>query len=152
MKSNTLDVVNAFHTALFSRNVDKAAEFLSDELTVTGFMPHPLRKKAFILGLQTLLDAMPDAKAVLSETLINDTAVTLTFQVSGTFTESINLSALHLSVILPSRKPVVWPAAQWEYTVMNDRITQIQNITLKAGMSGILKAFGIGTSSLLMPV
>ncbi len=152
MKSNALDVVNAFHIALFSEAVDQAARFLSDELTVIGFMPLPLKKKAFVSGLQSLLAAMPDAKTAMSNTLIQDAVVTLTFQVSGTFTELMSLPDSHLYVIVPSRKPVIWPVAQWEHTVLDGKITRIQNITLKAGMSGILKAFRIDASTRLLPI
>ncbi len=150
MENNALKVVKTFHETLYSEGIGQAAPLLSDDLTVFGFMPHPVTKKAFVFGLKLLLNAMPDSKSTISSIHVWGDVVALTFQVSGSHTKPLDLSAIRLPVVPPSNKVVAWPTAQWEYTVVEGKITQIRmEETSDSGMSGILKVFGITTLGIM---
>lgn len=144
MENTALKVVKTFHTAHYSEGISHAAPLLSDDLTVCGFMPHPVTRKAFVFGLKLLLTAMPDARSTIETAHARGDVITLTYQVSGSDTKPLDLSAIRLPVVLPSNKVVAWPNAQWGYAVVDGKITEIRMVeTSDSGMPGILKVFGI---------
>jgi hypothetical protein len=129
-----------------SDNVDWA-QFVSDDFRWdSAVSPEPLDKKGVLGFTSRFQAAFPSWTRNLSAIEAEGNVVKVTSQGVGTHKGPLDLSAAGLSVIPASGKTVRFPAAYFEITVVDGKVTLVRDVTPPspdAGISGLLKALGV---------
>ena len=126
------------------RDMDKAAEYLSDNFTCHSHDPEPFGKVQWLKLHAELLDAFPDWAFNVSEARQQGNVVQLTIQITGTHSRDLSLASMGLSTIKATGRAVKLPLEHLEVAVEGDKVVSLRvDIPPGAGMPGILKQLGV---------
>ncbi len=89
-----IDIVTAFTAAMNAQQWDAAADYLTDDFTVSGITPQPLGKQEFLAGQKQWAIGVPDWRVALQEVREEGNAVRSTALITGTHTNTLALPGL----------------------------------------------------------
>jgi SnoaL-like domain len=140
MAMDPKEVVKAFVTALQSGDLDMAAQYMTDDFKLVGWMPQPLDKGEF-LALQAELDAgMPDFSYNLSDLHAHGNVVTGLIQVTGTHTRELSFPQLGIPTIRETGQEVVLPQVPVEFVLRDGKVAEMKMQAVPGGgMEGLLQ-------------
>jgi predicted ester cyclase len=141
---SNIDVVRDFLDAEI--DLDRAANYLSDDFEYSDSVGSPPSDKASYLGLAAMLQAaLPDLEFVLEDLYEEGDAVIATGYFKGTFVNDFDLSAMGMGIIPATGAQVRWPSSSSQWGVRGDRIVSLHDLDTgpDAGMAGFFKALGV---------
>ena len=144
MQSN-IEIVQAYYLAVNSGLWDKVGQLLSDNFTLTGFLPETVDKKGALDMLAIFRGALPDLRHTVSNIYTQGSVVKLTSQSGGRHMKELDLSSVGAGVFPSSGRFVIFPSKEYEYTVKDGQITSEREVTPpspNSGRIGILKTLG----------
>lgn len=138
------EAVMTFITALQSGDIELAANSMSDEFSMSDFLPEPLTKNEFLVLQSELLTAMPDFSYNLSEPQETDNDTVRAFlQITGTQMNLLDLSALGIQPVQATGIAVTLLQVQASFQVQNGLITMVRVETpAGGGIAGLLQQIG----------
>lgn len=148
---DNIDIVKAYFVALDSANMDQVDQYLSENYQLVDFTPQPMDKNAMVGMIGLFKAGLPDLKHSLSNIRIDENVVKLTVQLSGTNSGPVDLRKMGIGVIPRSRKFVIFPNGNYEFTVKSGKITverDVSPISPNRRMSGMLKELGVNIAAL----
>ena len=143
--------MKAYFAALDSADMSKVDEYLSDQYQLVDFTPQPMDKDAMLEMIRLFKVALPNLQHSLSNLRIEENMVKLTVQRSGTNSGNLDLRKMGIGVIPSSRKFIIFPNGNYEFTIKNGKITMerdVSPISPNRRMSGMLKALGVNIAAL----
>ena len=147
----SIEIVKAYFAALDSPDVDEADQYLSESYQLIDFTPQPMDKDSMLVMKKRFKDALPNLAHSLSNIRVEANVVKLTVQISGTNSGHLDLREMGIGVVPRSRKFIIFPNGNYEFTVDSGQITQekdVSPISPNRRMSGMLKALGVNMAAL----
>ena len=141
-----LETVKAYFDALDSENFEQAEQYLDEDYHLVDFLPQPMDKAAMFDLKRLLRGALPNLQHSLSNMRLEENVVKVTVQLSGTNTGNLDLRNMGIGVIPKTQKFIIFPNANYEFTVKDGKITterDVSPISPNRRMSGILRSFGV---------
>lgn len=141
-----MDVVKAYFAALDSPDPEQARQYLSEEYQLVDFTALPLDQAARFGLINHLKDAFPNLKHSLSNINAEGNVVKLGVQLSGTNSGNLDLRELGIGVVALTKKFIIFPNGNYEFTLKNGKITIERDVSPKSPnrrISGMLKALGV---------
>ena len=140
---SALDIVQTFITAAQSGDSDMAAQLLTDDFTLQGFIERPLTQGEF-LALQSLLfDAMPDMNYNLSNEQEVQEGVQALMQLTGTNTADLSLPMFGLQNVAATGNTVMLPQVPVLFRITDGRISSMEMAMVPGGgLSGLVQQIG----------
>lgn len=148
---DAVEIVKAYFDALDSGDLNQVDQHLSENYQLVDFTPHPIDKNGMLDFIRLLKEALPNLKHSLSNIRFEENVVKLTVQRSGTNSGDLDLRKMGLGVIPRTQKFIIFPNANYEFTVKAGQITierDVSPISPSRRMSGILKSFGVNIAAL----
>lgn len=146
-----IDIVKAYFAALDSADMEQADQYLSEQYQLVDFTPQPMDKQAMFGLIGHLKAALPNLRHSLSNIYSDGNVVKLTVQLSGTNSGNLDLREMGIGVVARTRKFIIFPNGNYEFTLNNGRITIERDVSPKSPnrrMSGILKAMDVNVTAL----
>jgi ketosteroid isomerase-like protein len=143
---NNIGIVKAYFAAESSASLDKIASFLSDDFQLLGMGSKPLNKTVWLGFLSLLKTALSNIKIKMTDVQSHGSVVYLTEHLTGTHTGTFDLAFFGLPPVPASGKVFVFPIVLWEVTVVDGKITRLNDVTPHSpdsGIPGLLKALGV---------
>ncbi len=140
---NAKEIVKTLITALQSGAIDLAAQYMTDDFQLVGWMQQPLDRGEF-LALQMQLDAgMPDFTYNLSDLNAHDNVVTGLIQITATHTADLAFPQAGIPTIQMTGQAIGLPQVPVEFVLRDDKVAQMkmQNVP-GGGMDGLLQQLG----------
>ncbi|GAC1378138.1 MAG: hypothetical protein NVSMB33_01610 [Ktedonobacteraceae bacterium] len=143
------DTVKAFMTALETKDLDTARSYLTEDFVLSGWTPQPLDAKQLMAVIGGLQEGIPNLLFHFHSVhdireRQEDSRVRASTQLTGTQTEGFVLPPLGLPPIPQTAKMVSLPEEQWNYTVVDDKITRIAvEHAPSGGIQGLLQQLGV---------
>jgi hypothetical protein len=142
---NPFDVVYAWNKASMANPpaslLEASQKYLSDDFqNIDKDGKVVADKKGYSAMGPLLYSAFPDLLYVWGDHRQEDDAVVATFHWEGTFTNDLDLSAMGMGVVKATGKKIVWPQFQARFTVRNEQISSIREIT--GGLEAFLAPLG----------
>lgn len=148
---DSIEIVKAYFDALDSTDMEQVDQYLSEQYQLVDFTPQPMDKNA-MLGMMSLFKAaLPNLKHSLSNIRIEENRVKLTVQLSGINSGHLDLRAMGIGIVPRSRKFVIFPNGNYEFTIDNGKISterDVSPISPNRRMSGMLKELGVNVAAL----
>jgi hypothetical protein len=147
----SIEIVKAYFAALDSKDMEQAGQYLSDAYQLVDFTPQPMGKEARFEMLSLFKAAMPNLAHSLSNIRLEGPTVRLTVQLSGSNSADLDLRKLRIGVVPCSRKFIIFPNGDYEFTLNNGKITtekDVSPISPNRRMSGMLKALGVNVAAM----
>jgi hypothetical protein len=148
---DNIGVVKAYFDALDSSEMGKANEYLSENYQLIDFTAQPMNKDAMMDMVGHLKVAMPNLKHSLSNIRMEEQKVRLTVQLSGINSGHLDFRTMGIGVVPRSRKFVIFPNGDYEFTISNEKITierDVSPVSPNRRISGMLKALGVNVAYL----
>ena len=145
MQTN-IGIVKAYFAAERSGSLDEIASFLSDDFQLLGMGSQPLDKHVWLGFLSLVKSALSNIKIKMTDIQSDDNIVSFTEHLTGTHTGTFDLAFFGLPPVPASGKVFVFPIVLWEVTVVDGKITQLNDVTPHSpdsGIQGLLKALGV---------
>lgn len=146
---SSIDVVRSYYIAVNQCNLEKAGQYLAEDFRRIGPTIQPMGKAETLQILQAMQTAMPDLKHALSSIDGQGPIVKVTVQAGGRHMQPLDLSSLGMGIsegVVPSSgRMIIFLPNDFEYTVVNGKITVERNVTpstLFNGVNGFLQAIG----------
>ena len=142
-----MNKVETVRAAFSFPSPDESETLLADDFQATDQMGSPAMDKATWIGMGEMLKAsFPDIDYVIEDIREDGEGVKVMGHFVGTFTNDLDLSPVGMEVIPASGKKIRWPTSTDMVTVEVGKITRVHNPDTgpDAGMSGFLKALGVG--------
>ena len=143
---NSIEVVKAYYAALDSEDMEQVNQYLSEDYQLVDFTPRSMDKEAMLNLIRLFKEALPNLSHSLSNIRVEGNVVKLTVQRSGTNTGSLDLREMGIGVVPRTRKFIIFPNANYELTVKDEKITierDVSPVSPNRRMPGMLKAMGI---------
>jgi hypothetical protein len=151
MISAEIEIVKAYFTALDAMDMRLVDQYLSEQYQLVDFTPQPMSKTAMLAMVSLFKAALPNLTHSLSNIRFEDHLVKLTVQLSGINSENLDLRTMGIGIVPRSRKFIIFPNGNYEFTVNNGKITverDVSPISANRRMSGRLKALGVNVAAL----
>jgi predicted ester cyclase len=133
-----------FVEALNQMNMDRMAQFLSDELEFHGPAPQALSKAQFLGMFQILQTAFPDIKVNGIIVSCEGNQARITSAIEGTHKGILDMTAFGGSVIPATGKTFKLPVGLFDYTWDEEQIVTIQaQANPEGGFAGIMQQLGL---------
>jgi predicted ester cyclase len=148
---DSIEIVKAYFAALDSQELDQADQYLSDTYQLVDFTPQPMDKVAMLVMKKRYKEALPNLSHSLSNIRVEENVVKLTVQISGTNSGHLDLREMGIGVVPRSRKFIIFPNGNYEFTVHSGRIVierDVSPVSPNRRMSGMLKALGVNVAIL----
>ena len=137
------EIVKTLITALQSRDTEVAANDMSDDFVVRGWMPYPLDKAKFLAIQSALLDAMPDFSYNLSDVYEAGNEVVALIQVTGTQTNDLALPLHGMPPFPATGLAVNLPQVQTRFVLKDDKVSEMNVESVPGGgLAGLLQQVG----------
>lgn len=148
---DSIEIVKAYYAALDSTDMEKVDEYLSDNYRLVDFTTQPMDRNAMIGMIRLLKAAFPNLSHSLSNIRMEGSVVKLMVQLSGTSSHNLDLRNMGIGVIPCSRKFVIFPNGDYEFTLKDGKITTAQDVSPASPsrrFSGMLKELGVNLAAL----
>jgi hypothetical protein len=148
---DNMEIVKAYFAALDSPDMSEVDQYLSEYYQLVDFIPQVMDKEAMLALITHLKAALPNLKHSLSNIRAEDNIVKLTVQLSGTNSGNLDLREMGIGVIPHSDKFIIFPNANYEFTIKSGKITierDVSPISPNRRMSGLLKSLGINVAAM----
>ncbi len=144
-----IDIVKAYFEALDSTDMMRAEQYLAEQYQLLDFTPQPMDKAAMFSLKNHLKAAFPNLKHSLANIHVEGNMVKLTVQLSGTNTGHLDLRDMGIGVVALTKKFIIFPNANYEFTLYDGKITIERDVSPKSPnrrLSGMLKALDVKLS------
>jgi hypothetical protein len=140
---NTKEIVKTFITALQSGAIDMAAQYMTNDFKLVGWMPQPLDRGAF-LTLQAELDAgMPDFSYNLSDLRAHGDTATGLIQIAATHTRDLAFPQFGIPTIQETGQAIGLPQVPVEFVLNDGKVAEMKIQAVPGGgMEGLLQQLG----------
>lgn len=140
---SAIDVAKAIMTALQAQDKAASAALMTDDFSFSGPVPVPLNKQQY-LGLQwALFAAIPNWNTNASNYAEQGDKVTLTVQITGTQTGTLENVIPGVPPIPPTGKSIQLPQEGITLTVRGDKVANFAVATVPgSGVPGIFAQIG----------
>jgi hypothetical protein len=148
---DSIEIVKAYFAALDSIDIEQAGQYLSDTYQLVDFTRQPMDKEAMLGMMRKLKIALPNMKHSLSNIRLEENVVRLSVQRSGSNVDHLDLRMMGIGVVPRSRKFLIFPNDNYEFTIFNGKIVMERNVSPASSgrrISGMLKAFGVNVAAL----
>jgi hypothetical protein len=140
---STIETVSALVTALQSGDLELAASLLSEDCTVSGFTPEPLKRAGFLALQSQLLAAMPDFSYNLSQIHAEGKNAHGLITITGTNTNNLELPEFGLQSIPATGLQVALPQVSCSWRVRHEAVVKIDIDEVPGGgFAGLLQQIG----------
>jgi hypothetical protein len=142
----SINVVKAYFRALDAADIQEVDSYLDDNYQLIDFTPQSMDKIAMLAMIAQLKVAMPNLTHSLSNIRVENDVVKVTVQRSGTHTANLDLSQMGLEIVPSTRKFIIFPNSNYEFTIKNQKILierDVSPVSPSRRISGMLKALGI---------
>ena len=137
------EIVKTFITALQSRDMEVAANDMSDDFVIRGWTPFPLNKVKFLAIQSALLDAMPDFSYNLSDVHKAGNEVEALIQVTGTQTNDLALPLHGMPPFPATGLAVSLPQVQTRFVLKDNKVSEMNVESVPGGgLAGLLQQVG----------
>jgi predicted ester cyclase len=146
MNMDSIEIVKAYFAVLDSADMEKVDQYLSENYQLLDFAPQPMDKEAMLELIRQFKTAIPNLQHSLSNIRVEGSVVKLTVQRSGTNTGQLDLRNMGIGIIPRSRKFIIFPNGNYEFTIKNEKISIERDVSPKSPnrrMSGMLRALGV---------
>lgn len=140
---NAQEIVKTLITALQSGAIDMAAQYMTDDFKLVGWMQQPLDRGEF-LALQMQLDAgMPDFSYNLSDLQAHDNEIRGLIQVAATHTGELAFPQLGIPTIKMTGQAIGLPQVPVEFMLKDGKVAEMKMQAVPGGgMEGLLQQLG----------
>ncbi len=140
---NAKEIVKTFITALQSGAIDMAAQYMTNDFKLVGWLPQPLDRGAF-LTLQAQLDAgMPDFSYNLSDLHAHGNTVTGLIQIAATHTRDLAFPQYGIPTIQETGQVIGLPQVPVEFVLNDGKVAEMKMQAVPGGgMQGLLQQLG----------
>lgn len=148
---DSIDIVKAYFDALDSADMEQVDQYLSESYQLVDFTLQPMDKAAMLDLVGLFKAALPNLKHSLSNIRLESHVVKLTVQLSGINSGNLDLRKMGIGVVPRSRKFVIFPNGNYEFTLDNGKITterDVSPVSPNRRMSGMLKELGVNVAVL----
>jgi len=140
---SAIDTVKTFITALQAGDLELAAQYMSDDFSMSGWTAQPIGKGEFLAMQSELHAALPDLTYHLSDLQEDRDSVTGLMSLSGTHTQDLALPVFGIPLIPATGIAVELPQVQTEYTFDAGKVKAMHVETLAGGgLTGLLQQVG----------
>lgn len=141
---NKRETVQALVDSIQRADFDNARSMLADEFQFSGSVPEPINKDAWLTMSSNLKTAFPDLNYHFKVIGTEGDVVRVLSQLSGTHTDSLDLTSLNLGVIPPTDAALSGKQEKTKITVKDSKITSwVVEPTSGAGLKAILGQLGV---------
>jgi hypothetical protein len=143
---DNIEVVKSYFAALDNMDVEQVDQYLSEDYLLVDFTTQPMNKDGMMAMKQLFKAALPNMLHSLSNIRQEENVVKVTVQVSGTNSGNLDLRKMGLGVVPSSKKFIIFPNGNYEFTVKNGKILIERDVSPTSPnrrMSGMLKALGV---------
>ncbi len=147
----SVEIVKAYFDALDSADMDQVHQYLSESYQLVDFTFQPMDKNAMLDMIGHFKAAFPNLKHSLSNIRFESHLVKLTVQLSGHNSGNLDLRKMGIGVVPCSRKFVIFPNGNYEFTVEDGKISKerdVSPVSPNRRMSGMLKELGVNVAAL----
>jgi predicted ester cyclase len=151
MKMDSVDIVKAYFAALDSADMEQIDRYISEQFLLVDFTNQPMDKSAMLEMLGSFKAGLPNLQHSLSNIRQEENVVKLSVQLSGTNSGNVDLRKMGIGVIPRSQKFIIFPNANYEFTIKGEKISQARDVSPASPsrrMSGMLKALGVNVAVL----
>jgi predicted ester cyclase len=148
---DSIEIVKAYYAALDSADMEKVDQYVADNYRLMDFTTQPMDINAMLGMMKHFKVAFPNLSHSLSNIRIEGNVVKLTVQLSGTNTANLDLRNMGIGVIPRSRKFVIFPNGDYEFTLKDEKISIARDVSPASPsrrFSGMLKELGVNTAIL----
>ena len=148
---DSVDIVKAYFAALDSADMEQVDRYISDQFLLVDFTNQPMDKTAMLEMLTSFKGGLPNLAHSLSNIREEENVVKLSVQMSGTNSGNVDLRKMGIGVIPRSQKFIIFPNANYEFTIKSERISQAKDVSPSSPsrrMPGMLKALGVNMAAL----
>lgn len=141
-----IDVVKAYYAALDSAHIEQAEQYLSETYQLVGFTQQPMDKNAMLNMMKLFKASFPNLGHLLSNIHQEGYLVKVSVQLSGTNTNPLDLTSLGIGVVPATRKFIIFPTSNYEFTVVDGKIEVEKDVSPASPnrrMSGMLRAMNV---------
>lgn len=140
------EIVTAWNNAFLAGDQAAFRAYMTDDFVFTGPVPQPLGPDAYAGLMHTLQAAMPDMDNHLQISSESGDTAHGSVQIEGTHTGDFDLSAMNMSVIPPTNKPVKLPEETFVIKVKEGKISEFAvSVPADGGLKGILTQIGMSS-------
>ena len=137
------EIVKTLITALQSRDMDVAANTMSDDFVVHGWTPFPLDQEKFLATQSALLDAIPDFSYNLSDVHKAGDEVEALIQVTGTQTDDLILPMHGMPPFPATGLAIDLPQVKVRFVLKDHKVSEMNIETVAGGgLAGLLQQVG----------
>lgn len=147
---NAKEIVKTFITALQSGAIGMAAQYMTEDFKLVGWMAQPLDRDEF-LALQAQLDTgMPDFSYNLSDLQAHGNTVTGLIQIAATHTRHLEFPQYGIPATQDTGQTIGLPQVPVEFVLSDDKIAEMKIQAVPGGgMQGLLQQLGYDLATLL---
>ncbi len=140
---SAIDTVKTFMAALQPGDLELAAQYMSDDFSMSGWTTRPISKGVFLAMQSELHTAMPDLSYYLSDLLEDRDRVTGLMSLSGTHTHGLTLPMFGIRLIPATGIWVELPEVHVEYTLDHGKVKVMRVEAVPGGgLTGLLQQIG----------
>jgi len=137
------EIVKTLITALQSRDMEVAANAMSDDFVVRGWTPFPLDQANFLATQSALLDAIPDFSYNLSDVHKAGNGVEALIQVTGTQTDDLILPMHGMPPFLATGLAIDLPQVKVRFLLKEHKVSEMNIESIPGGgLAGLLQQVG----------
>src|SRR5256714_12411193 len=137
------EIVKTLITALQSRDMDVAANDMSDDFVVRGWTPFPLDQEKFLATQSALLDAIPDFSYNLSDVHKAGDEVEALIQVTGTQTDDLILPMHGMPPFPATGLAIDLPQVQTRFVLKDNKVSEMNVESVPGGgLAGLFNKAG----------
>jgi hypothetical protein len=141
---DAIDVVKAGLAASEAGQINKFADFLSEDFIFAGPVPEPVGKREFVGLMTAMVAGIPDWKFNGKDFKQIGDKVTVTFQITGTQIRELSLPMPGIPKVPASGKYISLPKEPTTITVKNGQMSRLESAVVPGGgVMGVLAQLGI---------
>jgi ketosteroid isomerase-like protein len=142
---NTQDVIDSWFAAFAKKDMEAVGELLADDVIFDATnLPNPLIKAQILGFYRTLHAAFPDIQFNYRAENVGDGTATLIYQLTGTHTEVLKLTAMGMKDFAPTGKSFSLPDDAYKMTIKDGKVTHVAvDPPEGAGLGGVLVQLGL---------
>ena len=152
---DNIEIVKAYYAALDSTDEETVDGYISERYRLVDFAAQPMDRNAILAFIKQFKDAFPNLSHSLGNVRMEGNVVKLTVQLAGTNSKNLDLRNMGIGIIPRSRKFVIFPNSDYEFTIKDEKIDQAKVVSAPSpyrGFSGMLKELGVNLSVLKVAV
>jgi hypothetical protein len=140
---DTEQIVRDFMAAT-TADITAAADFMTDDFSVTGMGPAPIDKAGYLAAHDGFNRAMPDRRFILSDVRTQGSQVSALVGVFGTHVGVMVVPIPGVDPVQPTGRLIVVPPTPMTFTLRDGKVAAIQaEPSAEGGLMGLLKQIGV---------